>query len=488
MSDLENKTTDNQTEEPSFAAMFEDYNNFSSPKLKKGDRVKGKVIEIGTDSVFISTGAKIDGVADLAEFLDSNGETTVKEGDSLELYVVKSDETEIKLSKAISGQGDFRVIQEAFEQGIPVTGKITGTCKGGLNVDIMKKRAFCPISQIDTKFVNDLSAYVGKEYKFIITQFEPRARNIVLSRKAILQKDQAHAKENFLKQNNIGAILEGTITNIMPFGAFVELMPGIEGMVHISEFSWSRVDDTADYLKKGQKIKVMIMGIEGNEKNNDVRISLSMKKVEGDPWDKVEENFKPDQTVTGTVTKTTPYGAFVQITPGIEGLVHISEMSYIKRVSKAEEIVSPGDQILVMIKEIDKEQKRISLSIKEVDGDPWDTVETKFKTGQIIEGTVEKVESFGVFVNLVPGVSGLLPFSSIKKAADPSIYENLKPQEKVSLRIVDINIEEKRISLAPADEQDNDEWRGFAESDTEKPDSDLGNFGAKLAEALAKKE
>jgi small subunit ribosomal protein S1 len=265
-------------------------------------------------------------------------------------------------------------------------------------------------------------------------------------------------------------------------------MPGIEGMVHISEFSWSRVDDTADYLKKGQKIKVMIMGIEGNEKNNDVRISLSMKKVEGDPWDKVEENFKPDQTVTGTVTKTTPYGAFVQITPGIEGLVHISEMSYIKRVSKAEEIVSPGDQILVMIKEIDKEQKRISLSIKEVDGDPWDTVETKFKTGQIIEGTVEKVESFGVFVNLVPGVSGLLPFSSIKKAADPSIYENLKPQEKVSLRIVDINIEEKRISLAPADEQDNDEWRGFAESDTEKPDSDLGNFGAKLAEALAKKE
>lgn len=487
MSDLETITNENQAEEQSFAAMLADYDNVSSPKIKKGDKVNGKIIEIGTDSIFVSTGAKIDGVVDITEFT-KDGKLTVAEGDEVELYVVKSGETEIRLSKAISGQGDMRAIQEAYDSKVPVVGRVTGTCKGGLHVEVMKKRAFCPASQIDTKFVEDLAPYVGKEYKFIITQFEPRARNIVVSRKTILLEELSKNRDEFLKTNLPGTIIDGIVTKIMPYGAFVELAPGIEGMVHISEISWSRVDDTNKFFTTSQKIKVMIMGIEEGKREGDVRISLSIKKVEGDPWDNVESKFSVDQVVTGKVTRTAPFGAFVQITPGIEGLVHISEMSYVKRVLKPEEIVEQGDEVSVMIKEIDKSKRRISLSIKEVDGDPWDTIEVTLKKGQVIEGTVEKVETFGIFIKLTPGISGLLPNSSIKRASDPSEFENLKPQDTVKVKINDINIDDKKISLAPATEQDSENWQEYSDATPEEEDSSLGNFGAKLAEALAKKE
>jgi small subunit ribosomal protein S1 len=345
----------------------------------------------------------------------------------------------------------------------------------------MGKKAFCPLSQIDVTHGADLEQHIGKSYPFLITQFEERGRNIVLSRAELLKREQKKAAEAFLKALEVGSEREGRVTRLMPYGAFVEIFPGVEGMVHISEISWSRLENPNEALSVGDAVRVRIIGMEKGEGG---RISLSIKQLEGDPWERVEDRVREGDKVTGKVKRCTGFGAFVEILPGVEGLVHISEMSYTRRVMKPEEVVSVGDRVPVVVKEIDVTRRRVSLSIKDAEGDPWLEVPGKYKAGQSLEGILEKKEKFGYFVSLEPGVTGLLPISKIRDLHKPSLVEKLKEGDSIPVFIEQIHVEERKITLAPADVADEKHWERFVKG-REEP---TGILAQKLKQALEKKE
>ncbi|MBW2645901.1 MAG: S1 RNA-binding domain-containing protein [Deltaproteobacteria bacterium] len=387
----DNSTDNTNGNEESFADLFESYSAGMNEDIQVGDKVSGKIISIGRDTVFVDTGTKIDGIVDKAELLDDDRNLPCKEGDILELYVVSLKENEIRLSRAFSGIGGLNLLREAFEKGVPVEGKVKEECKGGFRVEVMQRRTFCPISQMDLKFIENAADYVGETYEFLITEFEENGRNIVISRRALLSRKLEKARKKFYEGLTIGTVLEGKITRLMPYGVFVELVPGVEGMVHVSELSWSRVQDPQEVVRVEDSIKVKVLGVERDDKRSDqMKISLSVKQVTGDPWDNVEEKFHAGDKIRGKVTRCVTFGAFVEIAPGIDGLVHISEMSYGKRVLRPEEVVKDGETVSVMVKEINAAKRRISLSIKDAEGDSWIDVHEKYKAEQSTEGTLEK--------------------------------------------------------------------------------------------------
>ncbi|MEJ2725165.1 MAG: S1 RNA-binding domain-containing protein [Deltaproteobacteria bacterium] len=407
-------------ERDSFEELLESYTSGMGEDVRVGDRIRGEILSIGKESVFVDTGTKIDGVVDKEELFDERGELPYKVGDTLDLYVVSFNGSEIRLSKALSGVGGLKALKEAYDEGIPVEGKVKGRIKGGFHIETMGKKAFCPLSQIDVIHEEDLEQHIGKSYPFLVTQFEDRGRNIVLSRAELLKREQKKAAEAFLQDLKVGDERQGRVRRLMPYGAFVEIFPGVEGMVHISEISWSRLEKPNEVLSVGDSVRVKVMGMEEGKGG---RISLSMKELEGDPWENLEGKVREGDKVTGKVKRCTGFGAFVELFPGIEGLVHISEMSYTKRVMKPEEVVRMGDRVPVVVKEIDLPARRISLSIKDAEGDPWLEVPERYKSGQSLQGILEKKEKFGYFVLLEPGVTGLIPISKIRDLHKPSSIE-----------------------------------------------------------------
>jgi small subunit ribosomal protein S1 len=465
----------------SFAELLDSYTSGIGEDVRVGDRIRGEILSIGKESVFVDTGTKIDGVVDKTELLDERGELPCKVGETLELYVVAFNGNEIRLSKALSGVGGLEALKEAYHEGIPVEGKVKGQIKGGFHVEVMGKKAFCPMSQIDVIPGENLEQHIGKSYPFLITQFEDRGRNIVLSRAELLKREQKKAAEAFLEELKVDSERQGRVTRLMPYGAFVEIFPGVDGMVHISEISWSRLENPNEALNVGDAVRVRIIGMEKGEGG---RISLSIKQLEGDPWESLEGKVREGDKVMGKVKRCTGFGAFVELFPGVEGLVHISEMSYTKRVMKPEEVVTVGDQVPVVVKEINVKRRRVSLSIKDAEGDPWLEVPQRYTTGQSLEGILEKKEKFGYFVSLEPGVTGLLPMSKIRDLQKPSLVENLKEGDSILVFIERINMEERKITLGPADAEDEKHWQRFVRG-TEKPS---GILAQKLKQALEKKE
>ncbi|MFO7970464.1 MAG: S1 RNA-binding domain-containing protein, partial [Desulfobacterales bacterium] len=401
------------------------------------------------------------------------GNMPFDKGDEIELYVVGIDEDEIRLSRAISGIGGLELLNEAFENAIPVQGKIIELCKGGFHVDILQKRAFCPISQIDLTYVETPEDYVGQTHEFLITQFEKNGRNIVVSRRKILAKAMEKEKQAFFTRLNTGDAFEGRVTKLMPYGAFVELIPGVEGLVHISELSWSRVKTAQEIVRPGDTVLVKVIAIADDDKKNQKKISLSIKQLDSNPWDTVTEKFQPGDKVTGKVTRCMKFGAFIEIAPGIEGLVHISEMSYVKRIINPEDMVTPGETVSVMIKELDVKGRRISLSIRDAQGDPWLEVTDKFRVGQVIKGILEKKENFGYFVSLAPGITGLLPKSKISEAEKPGLIEQLNVGDSFSVTVAEIHPDDRKILLGPGNAKDDGAWKNYAEDETPEPMSDL---------------
>ena len=466
-------TENPEDEEENFADLLESYSFGMKDDLQIGDKIRGKIISIGKDSVFITTGTKVDGTVDREELLDDEGNMPFGKGDEIELYVVGVDEDEIRLSRAISGIGGLELLNEAFENAIPVQGKIIELCKGGFHVDILQKRAFCPISQIDLTYVETPEDYVGQTHEFLITQFEKNGRNIVVSRRKILAKAMEKEKQAFFTTLNPGDVFEGRVTKLMPYGAFVELIPGVEGMVHISELSWSRVKTAQEIVRPGDTVLVKAIAIADGDKKNQKKISLSIKQLDSNPWDTVTEKFQPGNKVTGKVTRCMKFGAFVEIAPGIEGLVHISEMSYVKRIINPEDMVTPGETVSVMIKELDVKGRRISLSIRDAQGDPWLEVTDKFRVGQVIKGILEKKENFGYFVSLAPGITGLLPKSKISEAEKPGLIEQLNVGDSFSVTVAEIHPDDRKILLGPGNAKDDGAWKNYAEDETPEPMSDL---------------
>ncbi|MEJ5360050.1 MAG: 30S ribosomal protein S1 [Desulfobacterales bacterium] len=469
--------------EENFAAMLENFFPADRREIRPGERVRGRVLAVGKDLVFVDAGMKIDAVVERAELTDEQGHLTCAEGDELELYVTRVGEQEIRLSRAIAGAGGAQMLREAFRQGAPVEGRVRELCKGGFQVEVLHRRAFCPLSQIDLTPGTDPVAHLGATYRFLITRLEDRGRNIVVSRRELLAREREALQREFLQALQPEEILEGTVTRLAPFGAFVEIAPGVEGMVHVSEIGWSRVNNPEEALQPGQRVRVKVLQVEPSGKKGQPRIALSIRRLEEDPWLRAGERFRTGDLVRGRVTRCAPFGAFVEIAPGIEGMVHVSEMSYTRRVVNSTDVVSPGDEVAVVVKSVEPEKRRIALSLREAEGDPWAEVPARFAVGRRVEGVLEKKESFGWFVRLAPGVTGLLPIGVLRRHSRAAELEPLREGSTLRVEIAEVQTEKRRISLAPAFEDEEAEWRSFGEPPA--AGDRLGALGEKLKQALA---
>lgn len=470
--------------EERFADLFEAYSAGMNENIQVGDRIRGRILSIGDGSVFVDTGTKVDGVVETAELLDEHGRLPLVEGDELELYVVAADEREIRLSRAISGIGGLNLLRDAWEQSIPVEGKVTAAIKGGFEVALIKRRAFCPVSQMDLVYVDKPEDHVGRTYAFLIKRFDERGRNIVVSRRDLLQKEVEASREIFMAQLTADAVCDGTVVRIQPFGAFVALAPGVEGLVHISELSWSRLDTPEQAVQVGDHLRVKVLGVRDGEKPGQKKISLSVKQAVGDPWVDLAGRVQVGSRLIGKVTRCAQFGAFVELFPGVEGLVHVSEMSYTRRVVNPGDVVHPGDEIPVVVKAIDLDRKRISLSVKDAEGDPWVDILEKFQPGQTVSGRVEKKENYGVFVTLAPGITGLLARSKIAASEKAAEIEALKPGAAIAVTIEGIHAAERKISLAVGDQADDVQWQAYAGAAS----GELGTLGDSLKKALSRRK
>ncbi len=482
---LDEEPLEEEREDGSFEELLKEYGDGMDDSLAVGDRIEGAVISIGQDAVYIDTGTKVDGAVEKAELFDENGELPYAVGDKVLLYVVGVSEHEVRLSRALSGEGGLEMLQDAFHGRIPVEGKVMAVQKGGFHVEVLQRRAFCPISQMDVKYIESAGDYIGQTHEFLITQLEEYGKNIVLSRRKILEAKIAEARAEFFEGLSKGQTMEGVVTKIMPFGVFVEIAPGVEGMAHISELGWSRVETPEEAVSVHQKITVKVIGVENAANPEKAKISLSIKQVGNDPWESVENDFQVGQTVEGRVLRIAKFGAFVEIAPGIEGLVHISELSHTRRVPRVEDAVSEGETVRVSIKEIDTGRRRVSLSIKDTEADPWKSAGEKYAVGAKVAGLVVKQESFGWFVELEPGITGLMPKSKIKSSGMSDI-EKARVGDTVAANVIHFDPESRKITLDPRGSGDAEEadWKKFSEPE-EKPMSDLA---LKLQNALNSKK
>jgi small subunit ribosomal protein S1 len=346
-----------------FAAMLAESER-DTPKAKKrprvGDQVTGKVISIGKDAVFVDVGGKAEGLLERSQVSDPEGKLLVKIGDVVEARVVADAGGALTLRVKLGGRGpEARAeLQQAQELGIPVEGTVTEVVKGGVSVDVAGVRGFCPASQIDVRFVDDLATYIGQKLVFRITRYEPR--NLVLSRRALLEEDNAKRAVETRKKIEPGAVLRGKVVGFKPFGAFIDL-GGIEGMLHVSELGYARVEKPEDMLSLGQEVDVAVLKIEPGDKGE--RISLSLKALASDPWRDLAATLVEGTRVKGKITRLQPFGAFVEIAPGVEGLVHISELGAGRRINHPKEVVAVAQEVEAVVLSIDHERHRIGLSI-----------------------------------------------------------------------------------------------------------------------------
>jgi len=478
------KDIDSADDSEDFASMLEMHVS-SSESLHVGQKIKAHIIAISGDSVFLDVGIKVDGIMELKDILDAEGEPNAKVGDSVDVWVIKNSAHELLLSKSMSGSG-IEALEDAKDLAIPVDGKVIASCKGGYTVQVLGKDAFCPGSQIDI-ISGDADSYIGTTQKFLITKVESRGRNIVVSRRALLEIERQESLKQLLDSLTIGDVIQGKVTRLADFGAFVEIAPLVEGMVHISELSWSRVKSAEEVLSVGDNIQVKILAI-GEDKKNNLRISLSYKKVSGDPWDSIAKNIDLEKIYDGVVVRTVSFGAFVEIFPGIDGLIHLSELSWGKRIYKAEDVVNVGDKVRVTIKDFSPDNKRISLSLRDAQGDPWADVASKFNVGSEVKGTLESKADFGLFINLDIGITGLLP-NAVLKNDDAKSYNKLSIGDEVTVVIKSIDLQSKRISLVPqgAEVTEDNSWkehRTLAKDETKG--FAFGNLGQALQDAREK--
>jgi len=344
-------------DEEDFAAMFAAQER-GAPRAKRprvGDMIEGKIITIGKDAVFVDVGGKAEGVLERSQVSDPDGKLLVAVGDTIAARVVGDAGGSLSLRVKLTRGPEARAeLEQAAELGLPVDGTVTEVVKGGVAVDVAGVRGFCPASQLDARFVEDLASYVGKRLTFRITRYE--ARNLVLTRRALLEEDNAKRAAETRKRLEAGAVLRGKVVGFKPFGAFVDI-GGIEGMLHVSELGYGRVDRPEDVLRLGQELDVAVLKIEGD------RIALSLKALAVDPWQDATRHLAEGARVKGTITRLQPFGAFVEIAPAVEGLVHITELGAGRRINHPKEVVSVGQQVEAVVLAIDHEKRRLSLSM-----------------------------------------------------------------------------------------------------------------------------
>lgn len=472
--------------EESFASMLENSETVSR-KLKPGDKVTGEIISVNGENAFVNIGEKEDGVIEVRDLADENGNLAVKPGDTIEAYVLRISSEGARLSRSVNGAGVY-LIEEAKEAGVPVEGRVKSVRKGGYDIELMGKTAFCPGSQMEYVKPEEAEGLVGKSMKFLIMRVENRGRNIVVSRRALIERERKENLEKVTANMNAGDFVDATITRLANFGAFAEIAPGVEGMIHLSELSWSRVESPEEAVSVGEKVKVKILKMDKDDKGR-LKISLSRKMAIDDPWDSVSEHFKEGDVIEGVTRRLTPFGAFIELKPGVEGLAHVSELSWEKRIRHPEEILKPGEKVAVKIKNIAPGEKKIALSVKDAQGDPWLDAKDTLKEGAIIRGKVEARGPHGLFIEVGPGVTGLMPASVIKGAVDAASLNKLAAGDEVEARVSKVDYGAKRLTLIPKDAEARDEdvsWREHARDSA--PAEETGIMAQALKKAMQKKQ
>jgi small subunit ribosomal protein S1 len=475
---------DSKKKSSEFADMLAE--SFAKPqkKLSVGDKIRGEILVLGKEDVFVSTGTNTDGSLSRRELIGEDGQLTHKVGDILDLYVTQVKRDEIHVSRNATSKNLADDLEDAFDMMLPVEGKVVEICKGGVRVSIKGKIAFCPISQLDFARTETGEEFVGKKLEFLVTQFSEGGRNIVVSRKKLLAESREVSHAAFGEEKREGTVVSGKVKKIEPFGAFVEISPGIEGLLHISEMAWSRVENPNDVVKVGQDIVVKVLKTEN--KDGKMKISLSLKQTTATPWENLPAHIIEGATVEGKVIRCMKFGAFVEVAPGLEGLVPLSEMSYTKRVMTSDELFKEGEKITVKIKEIHTDTKRMSLSFKDAGEDPWALAAEKFAVGKIVSGKVQRKEPYGLFVTLDEGVVALLPKSKTQDQPGFSI-DKVKIGDQIIVQVGELRQSERRISLELPSDENRDDWKGFT-ANAASTGGSFATLGDKLQKALDKKK
>ena len=474
-------TEKEMNEEASFEELLKASSEAPGRKLFPGDKVSGKVLKVGKDTIFVDLGGKSEGIADIQEFLGKDGILTVKEGDWVEMRVA-SIRDGIHLTRGMKVQGPdvLEILRDARENLIPVEGRVSKVIKGGFEVDLSGIRAFCPLSLIDLSFCEKPEEHVGARYPFRIIEIKEKGKNIIVSRRVLLEEEQEKKSKETLARLKPDLECEGKVTRLMDFGAFVDI-GGIEGMVHVSEISHARINHPSEVLKPGQQVKVKVMKIE-QDKGGRQRIALSMKALEPDPWEK-GLGFQEGEIIRGKVSRLVDFGAFVEVAPGVDGLVHISEISY-ERIPHPSRLLHEGDIVDVMVMGIDHPTHRISLSMKEAAikkriGEDEDG-KVRLEVGQILKGIVEDIKPYGLFVRLPQlgkGVRGLLPMEELGDSEKGDVKKKFPKGKEMKVEIISMD-EKGRIRLSQKmmeEREDQEDYKKFLE--TEEKSGKLGTLG-----------
>jgi small subunit ribosomal protein S1 len=411
--------------------------------IEEGKVVKGRILKITDKEVFVDVNFKSEGIIPLGEFKDV---AAYKVGDEIDVFLEQVEDSEGQLILSKSRADFLRVwdrIYQAFEKQETVEGRILRRIKGGVVVDLFGVDAFLPGSQIDLRQIPDMDSLINKTFKFRVIKVNKARRNIVVSRRVILEEDRNQQREKILAELEKGQIREGAVKNITDFGAFIDL-GGVDGLLHITDMSWGRVNHPSEIVALGDKVKVKVLDFNENKE----RISLGLKQLTEHPWKGIEDKFPEGSRVRGKIVSITDYGAFMELEKGIEGLIHISEMSWTQHIKHPSKIVGIGDIVEAAVLKVDKENQKISLGFKQLEPDPWSNVTAEFPLGSVAKGKVRNIAAFGAFVELKEGVDGLVHISDMswtKKVNHPG--ELLRKGDTIDVKVLDIDVEKRRISL-----------------------------------------
>jgi len=443
------KFNDEEYSQEEFLALAKLYSD-SFRDVKEGEMIKGKVVRVQGDNVIVDVGFKSEGTIPKTEF----PENELKVGQVIEVVLesVEDKDGNLVLSKQ---RADFLRIWEkvlrAHDTGEIIEGKIVKRIKGGMVVDLLGMEAFLPGSQIDIRPIRDFDAFVGQTMDFKVVKVNVPTENVVVSHKVLVEEEISDQRNAILSSLEKGQILEGTVKAVTDFGVFVDL-GGVDGLIHITDLSWGRINHPNEVVKLDEVIKVVVTDFDEEKR----RISLSLKKLLPHPWEKIEEKYNLGDKVSGRVVSLTDYGAFIEIEKGIEGLIHNSEMSWTQHIKHPSQIVAMGQMVEAVILSLDKEEKKISLGIKQLEPDPWETLMAKYPVGSKHSGIARNLTNFGVFVELEPGVDGLVHISDLswtKKIRHPG--EVVKKNEKIDVLVLGVDVEQRKISLGHKQIMDN---------------------------------
>ncbi|GAB1580522.1 30S ribosomal protein S1 [Phyllobacterium phragmitis] len=420
--------------------------SFASHDLAEGYVVKGRIVAIEKDMAIIDAGLKVEGRVPLKEFGAKGKDGSMKPGDEVEVYVERIENAlgEAVLSREKARREESWVkLEQKFNAGERVEGVIFNQVKGGFTVDLDGAVAFLPRSQVDIRPIRDVTPLMHNPQPFEILKMDKRRGNIVVSRRTVLEESRAEQRSEIVQNLEEGQVVEGVVKNITDYGAFVDL-GGIDGLLHVTDMAWRRVNHPSEILNIGQTVKVQIIRI--NQETH--RISLGMKQLESDPWDGIGAKYPVGKKITGTVTNITDYGAFVEIEPGIEGLIHVSEMSWTKKNVHPGKILSTSQEVEVVVLEVDPVKRRISLGLKQTLDNPWTTFAQKYPTGTVVEGEVKNKTEFGLFIGLDGDVDGMVHLSDLDwNRPGEQVIEEYNKGDVVKAVVLDVDVEKERISL-----------------------------------------